>query len=58
MIRSCDDVKTRVDFYECCRLRDRLTKMGLKETSRMIRWDEQRTISPELLPTLLGSEDD
>lgn len=58
MIRSCVDVKTRADFYECCRLRDRLTKMGLKETARMIRWDEYRTISPELIPILGGLEDD
>lgn len=58
MIKSCEDVKTLADFHECCRLRDRLTKMGLKETARMIRWDEYRTICPELIPMLRGVEND
>ena len=58
MIRSCEDVKTIKDFHECCRLRDTLIMMGLEETSRMIRWDELRTVSPGLLPNLRGLDND
>ncbi|KKM05717.1 hypothetical protein LCGC14_1751260 [marine sediment metagenome] len=49
MIKSCEDVRTKEEFLECCNRRNVLTKMGLKETARMIRWNERCTISPDLL---------
>jgi len=52
MIKSCRDVKTLDDFYEFCHLYRVLDKIGLEETSRIIRWNEYYTVSPEILPLL------
>lgn len=54
MIRNCEDVKTLNDFHDCFWLCDKLAKIGLIETSRMIRWGESTIVNPEMIARLSG----
>lgn len=52
MIRSCEDVRTTAEFYEFTRSYRKTRKLGLKETARMLCWDDRSIIGPKLLVTL------
>lgn len=52
MIKSCKDVKTAVEFYEFTLSWHKIRGLGLKETAKMICWDERSIICPELFDSL------
>jgi len=48
MIRSCEDIKTSIDFVEFYNFRHNTHDMGLEETADIICWDRSNIICPEL----------
>ena len=52
MIRSCEDVRTLVDFHEFIRNWRKVRSLGLKETADIVCWSGRNIIRPELFNSL------
>ncbi len=52
MIKSCDDVETWDDYNEFANMLFNTNDMGLRETVKMLCWDDPNIISPKAFGTL------
>lgn len=52
MIKSCEDVRTSVDFYKFTQSWHKTLNLGFKETANMMCWNNTNIICPKLFHSL------